>query len=269
MSKKITSMAGGTKTQGGMLSSMKPITETQFKPEFLSSEKYWWNRNTPAELKKPHQPHFQELLSIAQHHKEEFGLISTVVPTMHGWCPLDKACALYALVVARRPKVVVEIGTYAGRSFLPICWGLRKNAYGKAIGIDAYDAKVSSADELPGNQEWWGNLDHKKVEADFRFFLKRFNMGPITEIIVSPSDAVNPMESDILHIDGSHVEPAFRDAERFGGKVPVGGIVVMDDIQWTLGCVMRAIDKLEEMGFEEVFRSENGAWNILQRKELK
>ena len=193
-------------------------------------------------------------------------MISTVVPTLQGWCSVERASALFSIVIARKPKMVLEIGTHAGRSFLPMCWALRRNGRGKAMGIDAYSGQVAAQDETPSNAEFWGDQSiHNDARKTFEWLMKRYNMDEIVQLIVSPSDAVTPVESEVLHIDGSHVEANIRDAERFGAKVPLGGIVIMDDIQWTLGCVLRAIDTLEEMGFEEVFRSEDGSWNIMHK----
>lgn len=246
---------------------MKPITAFPFAPDLLTDPKYFWNRKTPAELKQPSNgdADHEVLLSICQEHKKYFSLIATTLPTMDGWCSVEKGCVLFALVTAIRPSTVLEIGTYAGRSFLPMCWGLRANGTGKAIGIDPYDAAVSASDEMAGNHEWWAQLDHKAIQKKFLGFLKNFGLETVCHIIEKKSDDVDPVECDLLHIDGGHSDVAVRDAQRFGAKVKLGGIAVLDDIMWSGGAVLRAIDTLEEMGFVECYRKLDENWNVMQR----
>lgn len=245
---------------------MKPITDFKFGGELLSSSKYFWNRKSPSAMHLPFSDDdYEALLAITQNNRKFFQLIMTTLPTMDGWCSPEKGCVLFALAYAMKPQVCVEIGTYAGRSFLPLCWAVRENGVGKVIGIDAYSPIVSASEELPGNQDWWGNLDHKSIQKTFLGFLKGFGLEGVSHIIEKKSDDVEPMASDILHIDGGHSDVAVRDAERFGPKVRLGGIAVLDDIMWSGGAVLRAIDTLEEMGFRECFRRVDQNWNVMQR----
>lgn len=245
---------------------MKPITDFPFSPELLTDKRYFWNRKTKEELELPfNEEDYQALLSIAQNHRKFYSLISTTLPTMQGWCSVEKGCVLFAMTSIMKPAVVLEIGTYAGRSFLPFCWAVRENGKGRCIGVDAYDSRVSSSEEMPGNQEWWGALDHKSIQKEFMGFLKGFGLESVAHIIEKKSDDVDPMDSDILHIDGGHSEVAVRDAQRFGPRVRLGGVAILDDIMWSGGAVLRAIDTLEEMGFRECFRDVQQNWNVMQR----
>lgn len=209
---------------------------------------------------------YEALMKLAKECKPVEQMIRTTIPTMDGWATLNKAYTLAGLVLHMNPKLVVEIGTYAGRSVLPMLWALRETKSGRAIGIDPYDAQVSSEQEFPGNSEWWGELDHRKIEAKFHAFLKAFGVNNLIDVVRKKSDDVTPPESiDILHVDGGHTDVAIRDAKRFGAKVRVGGIVVLDDIQWVGGSVLRAIDELEEMGFDEIYRNVEENWNYMLR----
>ena len=193
-------------------------------------------------------------------------MISTAIPTMDGWCTVEKAFTLAGLVLEIKPEVCVEIGTYAGRSFLPMLWALRETKSGKAIGIDPYDAKISSEQEFPGNYEWWATLDHALIERKFHAFLKSFGVVDLAEIVKKTSDAATPPNQiDLLHIDGGHTDCAIRDAKRYGANVRADGFIVLDDIQWVGGSVLRAIDELEQMGFSEVYRNVEQNWNIMQK----
>jgi len=193
-------------------------------------------------------------------------MITTAIPTMDGWCTVEKAFTLAGLVLTHKPKICVEIGTYAGRSFLPMLWALMQTKSGKAIGIDPYDAKISSEQEFPGNSEWWATLDHALIERKFHAFLKAYATPEVYEIVKNTSDKVIPPPViDLLHVDGGHTDVAIRDAKRFGANVRPAGFIVLDDIQWVGGSVLRAIDELEAMRFTEVYRNVEQNWNIMQR----
>lgn len=240
--------------------------EASFSPEFLADSKYWWTRKTPEDLATPAEPSIAELVSIANNKRNITLMIRTTFPSMDGWCTVLKGHALAALTLAIKPQIALEIGTFAGRSFLPILWALKDNGYGKAIGIDPYDAQVSSEQEYPGSSEWWSSVDHSIIERKFHGFLKNFGLTDWAKIIKRKSDDVEPPPSiDLLHIDGGHTEVALRDAQRFGKNVRVGGVVVLDDIQWVGGAVLRAIDELEQLGFVERYRNTDENWNLMQR----
>lgn len=244
---------------------MKPITETQFDPAFLTDKRFWWNRRTKEELAEPAEPCFHELLAIAQNNKRVFNLIGTTIPTMHGWTTVEKACAMAALVLVMKPKTVIEIGVWGGRSLLPMAWAIKENGTGGVIGIDPYNATVSADNEFGDNEKWWSEQDHEAMLKYFQAFVRNFKLDDVVTLARVPSDDFRPVPCEILHIDGSHTEQAVRDAERFGPKVPLGGIVVCDDIMWVGGGVLRAIDTLEEIGFVERFRFGEQNWNVMQR----
>lgn len=55
-----------------------------------------------------------------------------------GWCSLEKANALVALIVALRPCVVVELGVWMGGSAIPMALALRAVGSGQLVAIDAW-----------------------------------------------------------------------------------------------------------------------------------
>ena len=208
----------------------------------------------------------ESIMQLARDCAQVNSMISTAIPTMDGWCTSEKALTLAGLVLQMKPKLCLEIGTYAGRSFLPILWALKENGGGKAIGIDPYDAKVSSEQEFPGNSEWWATLDHGLIEKKFHAFLKAFGVAQYAEIIKKKSSDVDfPNEIDIAHIDGGHCEGGFLDIQRITPKMRIRGVVVLDDIQWVGGAVLRGIDHLLENGYVECYRNVEQNWNIMQR----
>ena len=209
---------------------------------------------------------YEALIKRAKDCRSVERMITTTLPTMDGWCTIEKAFTLAGIVLEIKPALCIEIGNYSGRSFLPILFALRENKNGKAIGIDPYDSRVSSENEYPGHSEWWAGLDHILIEKKFHTFLRNFDLMKWAEVVKKTSDQFTPPEQiDLLHIDGGHTEVAVRDAERYGCKVNPGGIIVMDDIQWIGGSVLRAIDTLEGLGFKECFRNTDQNWNVMQR----
>lgn len=195
----------------------------------------------------------------------------------HGWCSVRKAHALAAIIMATRPERVVEIGVYAGRSFVPMVMALHEAGHGVAHGIDPYDAKVSAAGEEDANREWWGNLDHEQI---YRFAIAALESVKEWQdhwiLWRQSSDEMEPScvgPYGLLHVDGAHTEQAYRDVQRYAPLVEPGGFVVLDDILWSSGEVSRSIEVLESLGFVERFRvigEEPGTrftdnWGVFQR----
>lgn len=259
---------------------MKPLTTHPYKPELLTSEDYFWNCRTSEALEdyydrldsrkviNPTDGDDKALLAIVQNEKKLFSLIVSTVQTMDGWSSPEKCCAMASLVLAIRPKVCVEIGVFAGRSLIPMAMALKHASIpGKVIGIDPYSAQESVKGEQGENEKWWGQLDHNSIHDKFQGFVKRFDLSQQVQLIKKSSNDVEPMECDLIHIDGNHSDQALKDAERFGPKVRLGGIAIMDDLMWVGGGVLRAIDVLEELGFCEAFRvqADGECWNVMQR----
>ncbi len=174
----------------------------------------------------------------------------------HGWCSPSKAKTLAAICVALRPEVVVEIGIYAGRSFVPMALALQQNGKGKAIGIDPFDAAVSASTEVGQNKDWWGGLDHGNIEEHLMGAIDGLALAPFVDIRRQKSDDVQPPDNiGLLHVDGAHTEQAIRDVRRFAQNVNIGGFVCLDDILWDSGAVSEAAGYLLKLGFVELYRT--------------
>jgi hypothetical protein len=195
----------------------------------------------------------------------------------HGWCSIEKAQVLAATVFALRPETVVEIGVYAGRSFIPMALALQRLGRGRAIGIDPYDAQVSAAGEEESNREWWGSFDHGVIEDFCLTCVRALDLDGFVTMEKRRSDEVPPPENvGLLHVDGAHTEQAIRDVKRFAHNVMIGGVVCLDDILWSSGAVSEAAEVLRLMGFEELYRvigPEEGTrfynnWAMFQRMDF-
>jgi len=199
-----------------------------------------------------------------------FGLIAAQ-HTPGAWTSLEKAQCLAALVVGLRPRLVVEIGVWRGDSLIPMCLALQYVGTGTAIAIDPWSAPMSVIGQNQTDAAWWGEqvgqAGHEQAYADFVARLDRLGARDACAIVRAPSDDVNPGDlppPDLLHVDGNHAEQAIRDVERFGARLPVGGVLVMDDVDWAGGHVRRARDRALELGFVELYALGTGC--VLQRR---
>ena len=58
-------------------------------------------------------------------------------PATPGWCTPEKAAAMVEIIADDRPRIVVEIGVFAGRSLGVIGMALRENGVmARAYGLD-------------------------------------------------------------------------------------------------------------------------------------
>lgn len=191
-----------------------------------------------------------------------FTRVEQIVPPLDGWCELPKAEALAAMVIALRPKVVVEIGVWGGRSLLPMALALEQIGTGIIIGIDPWKPEESVIGQVnPADAQWWGTVaPHEEVYKRFVNNVAALGLNKVVRIVRSSSSAAEvPPVIDLIHIDGNHGEQAYRDILRWSQAVRVGGICVLDDLGWAGGAVMRGAGWLKENGFVELYPLGTGA----------
>ena len=167
--------------------------------------------------------------------REEMSLAPPI--KLEGWTDFDKGKELVDLVLREKPKVVVELGVFGGRSLICMALALRANGSGKAFGVDPWRLHTAIEGESdPENIKWWTqnvNLHdiHKGcMEAIWRLGLEQWAI-----IVRAASQDVKQLFPmiDLLHIDGNHSELAScRDVENFVTRVPSGKWIVFDDTNW-------------------------------------
>lgn len=197
-----------------------------------------------------------------------FTQIEEIVPKLDGWCSVPKAFALASAVLTLRPKVVVELGVYGGRSLIPMALALKEIGEGKCIGIDPWDQNASIQGQTQEHVNFWGTLNHGNIMDTFIANMDKLEVRPFVEVIRMRSDAYNPPnEINILHTDGNHGDQAVRDVARYAPRVPVGGLVFMDDINWVGGSVSQACQNLLAMGFVRLYhyQKDGDDWAVFQR----
>lgn len=197
-----------------------------------------------------------------------FSKIKEVISGAHGWCSYEKAKALAGIILATRPRLVVEIGVWSGKSLLPMALACKEVGVGKVIGIDPYSPQASVQGQTHEHAEWWGKVDHEGMWRLCNGLVDRYGVRGIVELKRERSDDT-PVPEDIglLHVDGNHGEQALRDVARFAPAVVAGGFVVLDDLHWDGGGVTQAAGALETLGFRQLFavhKPPTDDWGVFQ-----
>src|SRR5690348_13441140 len=90
--------------------------------------------------------------------KEELALTPPI--KLEGWTTPERGIEMAELIVEMKPKVVVEIGVFGGRSLIAQALAIRDNerrGYGKGMiyGIDPWKVDYALEGENVENQKWW------------------------------------------------------------------------------------------------------------------
>ncbi len=192
-----------------------------------------------------------------------FDLFETIrqeQPRIPGWCTPVKAMTLASLVVGLRPAVSVEIGIYGGSSIIPLLLAHKWIESGIVIGIEPWSREEAMrAQTCPADVEWWATQDYEKLHDDFLALVKRLGLQNQLRLIRKASRQTDPQPGiSLLHTDGAHDATAIQDVVRFAPQVVVGGVVVLDDLEWFGGAVTRAALRLEQLGFKKLYPLETG-----------
>lgn len=186
-----------------------------------------------------------------------FPVIQNIHSQLTGWCSWQKAQILAALVIGTRPKVIVEIGVWGGKSLIPMAIAQQACVPGgKCYAIDPWKAEESVAGQLnEADKQWWA--EQGKHEYAYSEFIRYRRIAQLEDVIViqrAPSNDVPvPPEIGILHCDGNHGVQAMTDIDRFAPAVVAGGFVILDDLQWTGGAVAESAKRLESLGMEQLY----------------
>jgi hypothetical protein len=177
-----------------------------------------------------------------------------------GWSTKPKVAALVGAIMAFRPKTVLEIGIWSGKSFIPMAMAMKHLGGERTlIGLDPW-SPGESVQGLDGDHlKWWANVDHDRIYKLFNDEMLKYNLFPFCQVYRCRSDEWKMPEDlklDLLHVDGNHGEQAaVYDVETFCPKVRVGGLCWMDDVNWASA----ASREIPEMGFQFLFEEDGGA----------
>jgi hypothetical protein len=194
--------------------------------------------------------------------------IKSIVPTLHGWCTVDKAIHLYKLVCDHDTPLCVELGVFAGRSLLPIALAARSKS-GTAVGIDAWSKNASQeGTNDPANTKWWNNIDYEFFYNYTTNVIKTAGLTGSTLIIRSKtSDICNHYTSEsisLLHQDSNHSEENTVDeVNLWYDKLKIGGYWVFDDANWAT--TQKAQEILLTKGYKLMFSEKEDSYKVYVR----
>lgn len=161
-----------------------------------------------------------------------------ILPTIQGWCTIEKATKLIELIVSNKLETCVEIGVFGGSSLVPQAMAIRYNGGGLVYGIDPWENN-SALEEMvhPDHRKWWGELNYNTIYNDCVKNLEKQKLSKYCKLMRAKSeDVVNEFKDesiDLLHIDGNHSEVlSYKDATLYLPKVKKNGYIMFDDIWW-------------------------------------
>lgn len=180
---------------------------------------------------------------------------------MDGWCEPPKQIALANLVLAIKPATIVEIGVWGGKSLFPMAMACLELNRGICIAIDPWMAEASIQGQEEADQKWWNNqAQHDLVFARFIKNIEKLNLFNRIEVRrKSSGQAEVPEGIQLLHVDGNHGPQALLDVMKFAPAIPMGGVCVLDDINWSGGSVGKAAEWLINNKFMELYKLGTGA----------
>ena len=178
---------------------------------------------------------------------------------VHGWASKEKAGTMVGAVLSLRPRIVVEIGVWSGKSLIPMALALRHlNNDAKIIAIDPWQKEASIEGQKDADLDYWSRVDHENVYEIFCRALRDTGTAPWVKVYRCRSeefDAPKDWVIDILHIDGNHGETAsIYDVQNFASLVRVGGMLFMDDVGWA----KKATEMIPKLGFRELYPLDTG-----------
>lgn len=137
----------------------------------------------------------------------------------------DALHVLYALAVATKPGVIVEIGSARGKSTCALALACRQNAVGKVYAIDPHS-----------DNEWTDRGVRGGSEEFLRRQLNEYGLQGLVEIIKATSDTAARQWNqpiDFLFIDGDHSYRGVKaDFESFRPWLTADALVAFHDTAW-------------------------------------
>jgi predicted O-methyltransferase YrrM len=187
---------------------------------------------------------------------------------VHGWCSHHKASILMDIILAIKPKTIVEIGVWGGKSLLPMAYALKVFGKGVIYGIDPWDNQASLEGVMhESNIAYWRLVDHESVLNRLMDVIDQYDLNDNVKLIRSTSaNAPIVKDIDILHIDGNHSEvTSFLDVTKWVPLVRKGGWIVFDDMNWFENGVTttgRAVEYLNTHCHQIAEINESCQWGI-------
>lgn len=184
----------------------------------------------------------------------------------NGWTSLGRCLEMAQLVLEHRPSVVVELGCFGGRATLPMALALRHAGCGKIYTIDPWRTEPCLEGENDANKEWWKDVDLDEIHEKVIEWIWRLGLEQIVIPIRARSQDVPELFQSICFcsIDGNHSEIAScRDVNNYVPRVKSGGLVFLDDADWS------STQKCQEIiaqSCDIIKEGENGHYKIFRKR---
>lgn len=165
------------------------------------------------------------------------GKLLETVPSMNGWCDPAKSNHIFDSVVRQRATTCVELGVFAGRSFVAFALALAAlGEDGVAYGVDTWAASPAVANNEGENAAWWRGIDYPAMYNECHQTCGKLGVLNYTKLLkMSTVDAYHEIKGpvDVLHIDGNHSQwDSTRDVAMWVDRVSPNGLVYFDDEDW-------------------------------------
>jgi hypothetical protein len=155
--------------------------------------------------------------------------LRAALQSVKGWLDFSEAWALHE--TARRPQpstpaVIVEVGSYHGRSTIALALGLRAGGGGRVFAVDPQQNEPDQYDAFCAN-------------------IERVGVGDTVELLRTYSHDARPQFSDgsidVLFLDGAHNYGAVvKDIDDWQSSLRDGAVIAFNDAFWLEG-VRRAL----------------------------
>jgi predicted O-methyltransferase YrrM len=176
--------------------------------------------------------------------KPEFDALWEVVEIVPGWFARVNAAGLYRMLRSERPRTIVEIGSYLGRSTV---------FFGRAIKQLGIDGRIVSVDPHTGDRHVLEQLEVATLPS-YDLFAHHLNAAAVEDVVTarvmtSAQAALEEMGPvDLLYVDGWHsYDAVVADGKAWLPKLSDKGVVVFDDYLMH-GEVAHAVEDLSRSG---------------------
>ncbi len=174
-------------------------------------------------------------------------LIANLTNPTHGlpgWCDTEKAEFIANIVLGEMPELIIELGVFGGRSFLPLALAHRENnGHGHCIGIDpwSHSAAIEGMDPHDADDQkniaYWSTVPMAEVQRRCADAIEGNRLWDKTALIQARAENVahlfRAQSIDFLHIDANHSPiTSCRDVELWIPKCAMGATIVFDDTDW-------------------------------------
>jgi predicted O-methyltransferase YrrM len=186
------------------------------------------------DYEQPKPPsHMEQVITYdaARVKQQAFGFMNQLT----GWCTESKAEVLIDIILKTRPKKILEIGVYGGKSVVPMACALQALGEGVIYGIDPWDNNAAIQWVMnEDNLRYWALTDLQAIKRGLMMKIRQFNLEDQIVLIETTSEGAQPIHDiDILHIDGNHSDvTSYFDVTKWVPFVKPGGWIILDDMTW-------------------------------------